>query len=122
MKGIPQQVILRSMFKQDRALLSDGITIQNSGRNEMTALSKEACGLETLSTEDLIEQRKRITASMSKEDWKNMMDQVTGWADKRANDEYVRQQMERYKQSDRYKEYLKRKQSEQNNETEKQNQ
>ena len=73
----------------------------------MTALSKE----------ELVERRRRIIASMTKEDWRNMMIQVTERADKRSNDEYVRQQTERYKQSDRYKEYLKRKQAEQDNET-----
>jgi hypothetical protein len=91
----------------------------------MTALSKEECGVKTLSQEDLIERRKHIIASMSKEDWRNMMNQVTEGADKRLNDEYIRQQTELYKQSDRYKEYLKRKQTAQDPETkttEKQNQ
>jgi predicted glycosyl hydrolase (DUF1957 family) len=81
----------------------------------MTVLSKEECSV-TLSEKELIEQRRRIIASMSKEDWRNMMNQVTERAAKRSNDDYVRQQTELYKQTDRYKEYEKRKLAERENE------
>ena len=70
-----------------------------------------------LSHEELIDTRRRIVASMSREDQKALMSQVTEQADKRLNDEYIRQQTKLYKQTDRYKEYEKRKLAELDNET-----
>jgi hypothetical protein len=71
---------------------------------------------ERLLEQELIAKRKRIIAAMSKEEQMEMMNQATDRFCRRLNDEYTRQQTEIYKQSDRYKEYLKRRQAEQDSE------
>ena len=75
----------------------------------MTALLE----METaLSKDELREIRKHKIASMTREEQREMLNEVADRAVKQLCDEFTRQQIERYKQSDDYKEYLKRKQNE----------
>ena len=90
----------------------------------MTALSEKKLlelsdeEVAVLPEEELRELRRRITAAMTKEDWKTLMNRVAEGVERPLNDELILQQKALYKQSDRYKEFLKRKQAEQDNETE----
>jgi hypothetical protein len=70
-----------------------------------------------ISNDELIAKRRRIIASMTREEQRDRLNQVAERTEKRLNDEYIRQQVELHKQSDQYKERIKRKQLEQANET-----
>ena len=69
-----------------------------------------------LPEEELRELRRRIVAAMTKEDWRTLMNRVADGVERPLNDELIRRQKALYKQSDRYKEYLKRRQAEQDKE------
>jgi len=79
-------------------------------------LVEEEWGDEELVDEELLAKRRQIIASKTKEDWAALMKEVTERSCWEGSDEFIRQATERYKQSDRYKEYLKRRQAEQSNE------
>ena len=66
--------------------------------------------IDAMSKEEVIALRRRITSSMTKQERIAMMRDVCEQAARRSSDEYTRKQTEIYKQSDRYKELLKRKQ------------
>ena len=73
---------------------------------------REALLREEFVDEELLAKRKQIMASRTKEEWAELMNQVNERASKKSYEEFKRQTMEVYKQSDRYKEYLKRRQAE----------
>ena len=79
-------------------------------------LVEEEWGDEELVDEELLAKRRQIIASKTKEDWAALMKEVTERSCWESSDEFIRQSTERYKQSDRYKEYLKRRQAEQGKE------
>ena len=67
--------------------------------------------IDAMSEEELMVLRRRITSSMTRQERIAMMNDVCERAARRSSDEYTRKQTELYKQSDRYKEFLKRKQA-----------
>jgi len=81
----------------------------------LTSLSEEE--LAVLPEEELRELRRRIIAAMTKDDWRTLMNRVNEGVERPLNDELIRQQKALYKQSDRYKEFLKRKQTKTEKET-----
>ena len=68
---------------------------------------------EKLTPEELIEFKKQKLAAMTVEERRERFLQACERGEKRLHDEFVRKHMEHYKQSDHYKELLKRKQAEQ---------
>ena len=72
----------------------------------MTALLEAETAL---SGDELREKRRLKIASMTGEEQRTMLNEVADRAVKQLCDEYTRQQTELYKQSDQYREYLKRK-------------
>jgi len=77
----------------------------------MTILLKE-----NTTEQELIAERKRIIASMTREEQIEMMRRSSERASRRSYEEFKCQTMEHYKQSDRYKEYMRQQQAEQDNE------
>ena len=65
--------------------------------------------METLSKDELIEMKRRKIAAMTEEEHRDMFNQACERAMKQHNDEFIRQHMERFRQSDGYNELLRRK-------------
>ena len=70
--------------------------------------------METLSQDEIREMKRRRIASMTDKERQDMFEQACERADRREQDEFIRQTLEPYKQSDQYKERLKRKEAKKN--------
>ena len=68
---------------------------------------------ENLTPEEIIEIKRQKLAAMTEEEQRERFLQACERADKRLHDEFVRQHMEHYKQTDHYKELVQRKQARQ---------
>ena len=70
--------------------------------------------METLSQDEIREMKRRRIASMTDKERADMLNEACERAHRRDNDEFIRQTLEPYKQSEQYKERLKRKEAQKN--------
>ena len=70
--------------------------------------------MEALSQDEIREMKRRRIASMTEKERADMLNEVCERANRREHDEFIRQTLEPYKQSEQYKERLKRKEAKKN--------